>query len=106
MKKIIKPLVICLGLLIITNTANAQRYWPPVLTNWSLYLNNGVANILSPEFASHCSHSRGAILMDGTEFNKAQYAYAVSAKAKGKNLKYVIGNTHTNCVITGLQEVD
>ncbi|MBE0380410.1 hypothetical protein [Pseudoalteromonas prydzensis] len=44
--------------------------------------------------------------MDGTEFNKAQYAYALSAKAKDKKLKYVVDSEHTTCVISGLREVD
>mgnify|MGYP001217723193 FL=1 len=44
--------------------------------------------------------------MNGTEFNKAMYAYALSAKARNKKLRYVIDRAHTNCVISGLQEVD
>ncbi len=71
-----------------------------------MYLNNGVAYISSPQFAEHCSYSRGQINMDGTEFNKAQYAYALSAKAKDKKLKYVVDSEHTTCVISGLREVD
>jgi hypothetical protein len=42
--------------------------------------------------------------MDGTEFNKALYAYALSAKAKNKELKYVIDNEQSICVVTGLSE--
>jgi hypothetical protein len=44
--------------------------------------------------------------MDGTEFNKAQYAYAMSAKARGKNLTYVVDDTQSTCIIYGLQELD
>ena len=44
--------------------------------------------------------------MDGTEFNKAQYAYAMSAKARGKKINYVVNSDDTTCVITGLIEVD
>lgn len=44
--------------------------------------------------------------MDGTEFNKAQYAYAMSAKARQKDLKYVVDDTQTTCIITGLEEVN
>ena len=29
-----------------------------------------------------------------------------AAKAKGKSLRYVIDNTQTTCIITGLQEVN
>jgi len=88
-------------------TAMAKRYWPQTtLTQWSLSLNNGVAYITSPQFAEHCSYTRGQISMDGTEFNKALYAYAMSAKAKEKSLRYVVDDTQTSCVITGLQEVD
>ncbi len=91
----------------LTVTANAGRYWPEtVLTNWNLYLNNGVAYIISNQMADHCSYNRAQINMDGTEFNKSLYAYAMSAKARGKNLEYVIDSTQTNCVISGLRELD
>ncbi len=94
-------------LLTLPLTTEAKRYWPSqTLTSWSLFLNNGVAYISSPQFPDHCSYSRGQINMSGTEFDKAQYAYALSAKAKGKNLRYVIDDTHTTCIITGLQEVN
>ena len=88
-------------------SAFAGRYWPAdTLVTWELYLNNGVAYISSPKFASHCNHDRGQINMDGTEFNKAQYAYAMSAKARGKNLRYVVDSTQSTCIISGLQEQD
>ena len=100
-------LVLFLMVFSISVMTEAKRYWPsPKLVNWTLSLNNGVAYITSPEFASHCEYSRGQIDMDGTEFNKAQYAYAMSAKARGKSLAYVVDDTHTTCVITGLKEVD
>lgn len=86
-------------------SAVAKRYWPSVtLTEWTLSLNNGVEYINSPQFAGHCSNSRGQINMDGTEFNKALYAFAMSTKARGKSLRYVVDNTQTACVITGLSE--
>jgi len=84
-----------------------DRYWPSQkLTDWTLSLNNGVAYITSPQFAEHCFHSRGQINMSGTDFDKAQYAYALSAKARNKNLIYVVDKTHSTCIISGLQEVD
>ena len=87
------------------NSAFAGRYWPDdTLVSWGLELNNGVAYISSPQFASHCNYERGQINMDGTEFNKAQYAYAMSAKARGKKLKYVVNSADTTCVITGLMK--
>lgn len=89
------------------NTAMAGRYWPSVvLDNWYLQLNNGVAYIGSEQFASHCKYGRGQINMDGTEFNKAQYAYALSAKARGKSLRYVVDSTTSICVITALSEFE
>jgi hypothetical protein len=90
-----------------TSPALAGRYWPTdTLVSWALQLNNGVAYISSPEFASHCSYSRGQINMDGTEFNKAQYAFVMSAKARGKKLRYVVDSNQTTCIITGLTETD
>ena len=95
-----------LTLVFLSFSSIANRYWPATLSSWSLQLNNGVAYISSPEFASHCSYTRGQINMDGTEFNKAQYAYAMSAKARGKRLAYVVDSDHTTCIITGLSEAD
>ena len=95
-----------MGLLFFSLSSSAGRYWPATLTNWELQLNNGVAYIYSSEFASHCSYSRGQIEMDCTEFNKAQYAYAMSAKARGKRLAYVVDSDQTTCIITGLIETE
>lgn len=95
-----------LAIALFSTPAFGKRYWPPVLSSWNLYLNNGVAYITSPQFAPHCSYSRGQINMDGTEFNKAQYAFAVAAKAKNKKLEYVVDDTHTTCIISGLREVE
>ncbi|MEX0335630.1 MULTISPECIES: hypothetical protein [Vibrio] len=101
-----KSLFAFISLTLLSNSpAYAQRYWPAeLLSNWNLYLNNSVAYIQSPEFAKHCQYSRGQINMDGTEFNKALYSYALSAKARGKKLRYVVDDQHTTCVITGLEE--
>lgn len=105
--KIYQLIQIFLGIILLASSnAYAKRYWPPALTDWSLSLNNGVAYITSPQFASHCSYTRGQINMDGTAFNRSQYAYAMSAKARGKNLLYVVDNTQTTCIITGLNEID
>ncbi|MGP9802143.1 hypothetical protein [Rheinheimera sp. NSM] len=85
----------------------AARYWPAAdLTEWSLMLNNGVAYISSPQMATHCSYSRAQINMSGTDFDKALYAYALSAKARGKSLRYVVDNEQTTCVVSGLSEKD
>lgn len=92
--------------LLSSHQAVAKRYWPSeVLSDWTLYLNNGVAYISSPQFAKHCNYSRGQINMDGTEFNKAQYSYALSAKARGKKLKYVVDDQQSTCIITALREL-
>ena len=54
----------------------------------------------------HCEHSRAQIDMSGTEFDRALYAYALSAKARGKSLRYVVDSDHTECVISALDERD
>ncbi|MEC4729039.1 hypothetical protein HWQ46_26355 [Shewanella sp. D64] len=100
-------LLLAIVCLVFTNNTDAKRNWPSqALTSWSLSLNNGVAYISSSQFPEHCRYSRGQINMSGTEFDKAQYAYALSAKARGKSLRYVIDNTQTTCIITGLSEVN
>ena len=105
MKK--KIYMIVLSSLFFTDFSFANRYWPAQsLTDWTLELNNGVAYITSPQFATHCTYTRGQINMDGTEFNKALYAYAMSAKARGKKLRYVVDDQATTCIISGLREMD
>lgn len=102
-----KQIMLLLISLSFTVASNAGRYWPEVaLTSWELYLNNGVAYIKSSQFADHCSYDRGQINMDGTEFNKSLYTYAMSAKARGKNLKYVVDSRQTACIISALREQD
>ncbi len=94
-------------LLSVSVQSEAARYWPATtLSDWSLSLNNGVAYIGSPQMAPHCSYARAQINMSGTEFDKALYAYALSAKARGKKLRYVVDDSHTTCIISGLTEVD
>ena len=93
--------------ILFANQTMAGIYWAPnKLTNWNITLNNNVAYITSSQFAEHCANSRGQINMDGTEFNKALFAYAMSAKARGKSLSYVVDSEHTNCIIFGLSELD
>tara|TARA_R110001583_G_scaffold103368_1_gene250571 strand:+ start:1124 stop:1441 length:318 start_codon:yes stop_codon:yes gene_type:complete len=102
-----KQIMFLAVLLNLTINANAGRYWPETtLTSWELYLNNGVAYISSSQFADHCSDDRGQIDIDSTEFSKSLYAYAMSAKARGKNLKYVVDSTQTTCIISALREQD
>lgn len=85
----------------------AARYWPSqTLTEWTLSLNNGVAYITSNQIPDHCEHSRAQIDMGGTDFDRALYAYALSAKARDKSLRYVIDSDHTDCVISALDERD
>ncbi len=85
---------------------SATRYWPTTpLTDWDMSLNNGVVYITSPQMASHCTYSRGEIRVSDSTFNRALYAYALSAKARGKGLKYVVDDATTTCVIDALQEV-
>jgi hypothetical protein len=88
-------------------SVNAERYWPgKPLDDWRLILNNGVAYVVSDQIPAHCTHSRAQINMSGKEFDKALYAYALSAKARRKSLRYVIDGDHTSCVISGLEEVE
>lgn len=86
--------------------AYATRYWPAVaLTDWELSLNNGLVYITSPQMASHCTYLRGQIDVTASAYNRALYAYALSAKARGKALRYVVDDAATLCVIDALLEV-
>jgi hypothetical protein len=90
----------------VSTPALAGRYWPTTpLTDWEIYLNNGTVYISSPQMASHCTNTRGQINVGDTAYNRALYAYALSAKARGKGLKYVVDDTTTVCVIDALQEI-
>lgn len=100
------PMIILLFSLV-SGMAHSGRYWPaPNLSDWNIQLNNGVAYIQSDQMAEHCANNRAQINMTGTEFDKALYAYALSAKARGKGLAYVVDSDSTICIISGLQEKD
>lgn len=95
-----------IALAIISLPVSAGRYWPSTaLTEWEISLNNGVVYITSPQFASHCTYSRGQIDVTSSILNRALYAFALSAKARGKALRYVVDDTATTCVIDGLSEI-
>lgn len=74
------------------------------MTDWQIYLNNGVVYVQSPQFASHCSYSRGEFDVNLGSYNRALLAYALSAKARGKALRYVVDDAATLCVIDALLE--
>lgn len=87
------------------STASAERYWAADLTDWSMYLNNGVVYIASAQFASHCVYSRGEFAVNDSAYSRALYAYALSAKARGRGLAYVVDSTASTCVIDALREI-
>jgi hypothetical protein len=91
---------------LIAQQAAATLYWPSTtLTQWDMFVNNGVVYIQSPQFASHCTYSRGEIQVGNGPYERAMYAYALSAKARNKSLNYVVDDAATICVIKGLMEV-
>lgn len=63
-----------------------------------------MAYIESSQIAEHCSYNSAQINVNATEFDKALYAYALSAKARGKSLSYAVDSEETQCVIYGLEE--
>jgi len=98
-------LATCGLLALAAGPASAGRYWPTTpLTDWEISLNNGTVYITSPQMASHCTYTRGQINVGDSAYNRALYAYALSAKARGKGLKYVVDDAATVCVIDALQE--
>lgn len=88
----------------VSSAAMAERYWPATLTEWSISLNNGVVYISSSQFAEHCAYRRGQINVNDGAYARALYAYALSAKARGKNLRYVVERASSECVIDAMQE--
>lgn len=93
------------SLLMFCSAATAERYWPAGLTEWSMYLNNGVVYISSPQFATHCTYSRGEFNVNDSAYTRALYAYALSAQARGKALAYVVDSNASICVIDALREI-
>jgi hypothetical protein len=89
-----------------SSSVSAARYWPPVaLSDWTISLNNGLVYISSPQIASQCIYGRGEIRVSDSAYNRALYAYALSAQARGKSLRYVVDDTATLCVIDALEEI-
>lgn len=90
----------------ISLSAFAGRYHTPMLTTWSLELNNGVAYINSPQMPSHCSYSRAQISMSGTEFDKSQFAFALAAFKSKTQVVVVVDDTQTTCVVSGMRDLN
>lgn len=87
------------------SAATAERYRPARVTDWSMYLNNAVVYIASPQFATHCANARGEFDMNDSAYNRALYAYALPAQARGKGLAYVVDSNASACVIDALREI-
>lgn len=99
MKYVIFIIIICGSPL-----AFSKAYWAGVLNDWSLYLDNNVVYVQSDSMASHCSYNRAQIDVAQGDYQRALYSYALSAKARGKKLSYVVDSDASTCVIFGLSE--
>lgn len=88
--------------------AFATKVWVGPLANWSLYLDNGVAYVLSTSIPSNCSYSRaqiatGAPLLGSATYARDLYAFVLASYEASKSLNIVIETTETTCSVYGAQ---
>ncbi|PHR54844.1 MAG: hypothetical protein COA47_14865 [Robiginitomaculum sp.] len=91
-------------IVILPVNAFATVIWTNQLTDWLLYMDNGVVYVKSDSLPSNCSYARAQIIMDNTAYNNALYAYILSAYKTGKPIRVVTDNATTVCVISGVQD--
>jgi hypothetical protein len=85
-------------------TCLAARQWTGVLTNWRVYLDNGVAYVVSPTL-SGCVNSRAQMatstVVYSATYERDLYSFVLSAFTSGKPLNIVVDTTETPCVVYG-----
>lgn len=79
-----------LMLSLITSTSFAGRFWTGELAGWTLYLNNGVAYVMSGSMPSECSYDRAQLNFSDDPYNKALWSYLLAASKTGDKLLVVL----------------
>lgn len=96
--------ILAIGMGIASQSALAARQWSGVLSTWRVYLDNGVAYVISPTLGS-CANSRAQIatstVVYSASYERDIYAFVLSAFAAGKPLNIVVDTTENPCVVYG-----
>jgi hypothetical protein len=94
-----------LPLVMVASVANAGAYWTALLSNWNLYLDNGVAYVDASNMPAHCSNSRAQIETSSqiysASYQRDIYAYVLAAHAAGKTLRIVVNDQESLCKVYG-----
>ena len=97
--------VLSLAFLLVPLSVNAAPYWTSQLTDWKVYLGNGVVYVSASNMPSHCSYSRAQIdtssQVYSPTYQRDLYAYLMAAYAAGKTMKIVVDDQETVCKIYG-----
>ena len=96
------------ALTIAAPSANATAYWTPMLSDWKLYLDNGVAYVGATNMPSHCSNSRAQIETSSqiysATYQRDIYAYVMAAYTAGKQLRIVVNDQESLCKVYGVND--
>ncbi|MDM8567927.1 hypothetical protein QUF50_00135 [Thiotrichales bacterium HSG1] len=83
----------------------ATSYWTPMLQNWNLYLDNGVAYVNAYNMPSHCIHRRAEIeITTDDKYQNFLFDFTLAMYQLRRQLKIVIDNDQTVCKIMGVAD--
>jgi hypothetical protein len=89
-------------------SASAAAYWTGGLTDWNVYLDNGVVYIGAANMPAHCAFARAQIdtstQVYTATYQRDLYAYVMAAYTAGKPLKIVLNDQETTCKVYGAND--
>jgi hypothetical protein len=100
-----KKVIAFLTLSLLSTSVFATRFWTNDLTDWQVYLNNGVVYVSSPAFPDQCTYDRAQIKLSSDEYVKALWTYILAASKTNEKLSVVLdhdrnsGPNTVTCVI-------
>lgn len=86
--------------------AMAARNWTKSLTDWTLYLDNGVAYVAAVNMPANCAHARAeirtsAVLGGSPTYARDVYAFILASSGAERPLRVVIDDAESTCLIYG-----
>ena len=88
--------------------ASAGTYWSPALSDWRLYLDNGVVYIAASNMPAHCQYARAQIdtstQVYSPTYQRDIYAYVMAAHVAGKPLSIVLNDQESTCKVYGAND--
>jgi hypothetical protein len=86
--------------------ALAARNWTKPLTDWQLYLDNGVVYVTAANMPANCSYSRAEIRTSAVQsgsptYARDLYAFVLASRSAERPLRVAIDDAESTCLIYG-----